>query len=73
MTDARLAAAVEAAAEVDFLDVWSSSQCWADQTPETQGNFRQNVAPIVVAALAAADAWDREQRGGFREPRPVPR
>ena len=65
MTDARLAAAVEAAARAqcrvycgltdDEPDIWDQHR------PDVRDMHQAHVEHIVEAALAAADAWDAEQ------------
>lgn len=51
MTDARLAAAVEAAARADC-------RLWDELSEATRAERREAVEIEVEAALAAADAWD---------------
>ena len=60
MTDARLAAAVEAAARLKCLDYCQSGNIWDEHRPDVRDMHRDDIEHYVKAALAAADAWDRE-------------
>ena len=61
MTDARLSAAVEAAARLKCLDYCQSGNIWDEHRPDVRDMHRDDIEHYVKAALAAADAWDREQ------------
>ena len=63
MTDARLAAAVEAAARAEFYeDAWEDGITWESISQADRDSWIHEVwVNRIEAALAAADAWDREQ------------
>ena len=63
MTDARLAAAVEAAARAEFYeDAWEDGITWESISQADRDSWIHEVwVNRIEAALAAADAWDRER------------
>lgn len=64
MTDARLAAAVEAAARARFEEsrrMWPDRKTWENVGQGSRDGWIESIEVYLIeAALAAADAWDRE-------------